>query len=246
MDNGKIIWDRLINEGFTKAGVAGLMGNLKAESNLDSKNLQNTFEKKLGYTDNSYTQAVDNGTYKNFVKDSAGYGLAQWTYWTRKQNLLNFAKKQGKSIGDLEMQIDFLLKELKENYSSLYKTLKSVSSVSVASNEVLTKFERPRDMSNKVKTLRTSYGQQIYNKYATEVVSIPSVANNNSFLVRIIDDELNVRADAGIEFKVTTTVKKGEIYTIVDTKFSQDGGTWGKLKSGAGWINIGSKFCQKI
>ena len=120
MDNAKIIWDRLSNEGFTKAGAAGLMGNLKAESNLDSKNLQNTFERKLGYTDNSYTLAVDNGTYKNFVKDSAGYGLAQWTYWTRKQNLLNFAKKQGKSIGDLEMQIDFLLKELKESYSSLY------------------------------------------------------------------------------------------------------------------------------
>jgi hypothetical protein len=39
MDNGKIIWDKLIAEGFTKAGAAGLMGNLKAESNLDSKNL---------------------------------------------------------------------------------------------------------------------------------------------------------------------------------------------------------------
>lgn len=246
MDNAKIIWDRLINEGFTKAGAAGLMGNLKAESNLDSKNLQNTFEKKLGYTDNSYTQAVDNGTYKNFVKDSAGYGLAQWTYWTRKQNLLNFAKKQGKSIGDLQMQIEFLIKELKDSYSDLYNYLKKTSSVESASNEVLTKFERPKDMSNKVKKIRANYGQEIYNRNINEIIEPFSAPNINSFLVKIIDKELNVRQDAGTEFKITTTVKKGEIYTIIDTKFSSDGGVWGKLKSGAGWINIGSKFCQRI
>ena len=58
-------------------GVAGLMGNLYAESGLRSNNLQNTFEKKFGMTDEQYTAAVDNGTYTNFVKDSAGYGLAQ-------------------------------------------------------------------------------------------------------------------------------------------------------------------------
>jgi uncharacterized protein YgiM (DUF1202 family) len=144
------------------------------------------------------------------------------------------------------MQIDFLLKELRESYSSLYKTLKTVSSVSTASNEVLTKFERPRDMSSKVKTLRASYGQQIYNKYVNEVVEKTSVTNSNSFLVKVIDDELNVRADAGTEFKITTVIKKGEVYTIVSTKISSDGGTWGKLKSGAGWINIGEKFCKRI
>ena len=31
--------------------------------------------------------------------DAVGYGLAQWTYWTRKQNLLNFARQNNKSIG---------------------------------------------------------------------------------------------------------------------------------------------------
>jgi hypothetical protein len=37
--------------------------------------------------DASYTVAVDNGSYTNFTHDSAGYGLAQWTYWSRKQGL---------------------------------------------------------------------------------------------------------------------------------------------------------------
>ena len=86
-----------------------MMGNLFAESALSPINLQNTYEKKLGYSDSTYTTAVDNGTYTNFIKDSAGYGLAQWTFWSRKQNLLNYAKSKGVSIGDLNMQLEFLM-----------------------------------------------------------------------------------------------------------------------------------------
>lgn len=86
------------------------MGNLKAESGLNSKNLQNSFEKKLGLNDEQYTAAVDNGTYKNFIKDGAGYGLAQWTFWSLKQELYNYAKNVNKSIGDLNMQVAVLLK----------------------------------------------------------------------------------------------------------------------------------------
>ena len=46
-------------------------------------------------TDEQYTAAVDNGTYTNFVNDKYGYGIFQWTYWSRKQNLLNYAKSKG-------------------------------------------------------------------------------------------------------------------------------------------------------
>jgi hypothetical protein len=58
--------------------------------------------------DEEYTMLVDGGFYPDFVKDKAGYGLAQWTFWSRKQALLDFAKSKGKSIGDLQMQLDFL------------------------------------------------------------------------------------------------------------------------------------------
>lgn len=47
-------------------GVAGLMGNLYAESGLRANNLQNSFEKKLGLSDDNYTLAVDSGAYGNF------------------------------------------------------------------------------------------------------------------------------------------------------------------------------------
>ena len=127
--NEKLIWQYLKSQGFTDEGTAGLMGNLYAESGLNPTNLQNTYEKKLGLSDSAYTTAVDNGSYKNFIKDSAGYGLAQWTFWTRKQNLLNFAKEKNKSIGDLNLQLDFLYKELKENFNSVFNTLKTAKSV---------------------------------------------------------------------------------------------------------------------
>jgi hypothetical protein len=60
------------------------MGNLKAESGLQSNILQTSFVSKLSLTSEEYTKHVDNKSYTNFTNDGAGYGLAQWTYHTRK------------------------------------------------------------------------------------------------------------------------------------------------------------------
>lgn len=169
MSNEQRIWNFLWERLGNAFGVAGLMGNLRAESALKPTNLQNTFEKKLGMTDASYTAAVDNGSYKNFVKDSAGYGLAQWTYWTRKQNLLNFAREKGVSIGDLEMQLEFLLREL-GSYKSVLKALINAKSVREASDAVLTQYEKPKNQGESVKMARAKYGQQYYDQFAAASV----------------------------------------------------------------------------
>lgn len=164
----KQIWDFLKAEGFNDFGVAGLMGNLLVESGLRPNNMEDQYQSKLGYNDESYTRAVDNGTYTNFVKDAVGYGLAQWTYWTRKQNLLNFARQNNKSIGDLNMQLCFLIKELKELYTnSVYNVLKKATSVLEASNAVLLNFERPANIGASVQATRAKYGQTYYDRYAS-------------------------------------------------------------------------------
>ncbi len=161
----KKIWDTLLAKIGNPFGVAGLMGNLFAESGLRPDNLQNTYEKKLGMSDASYTAAVDNGSYSNFIKDSAGYGLAQWTHRSRKEKLLAFARERGASIGNLDMQLDFLMKEL-TGYSSVLKTLRTATSVREASDIVLTKYERPADQSEAAQARRAAYGQKYYDKYA--------------------------------------------------------------------------------
>ena len=147
-------------------GVAALMGHWFAESGLNPRNLQNSFEKKLGYTDESYTKAVDNGSYTNFIHDSAGYGLAQWTFWSRKQNLLSFAQGRGCSIGDTEMQFEFGYQELCTGYKSVLAVMKSAKSVREASDVLLTQYERPADQSEAVKVKRAGYGEGFYRKYA--------------------------------------------------------------------------------
>jgi len=166
--NDEKIWNYLISKGFSDCGAAGTMANTQSESGNNPQNLQNTYEKKLGFTDATYTAAVDSGSYDNFVRDSAGYGLCQWTFWSRKQNLLRFAQAQKKSIGDLEIQLDFLLKELSEGYSSLLDKLRSASSVKEASDAFMLQFERPADQSEAAKNRRASCGQQFYEKFAAK------------------------------------------------------------------------------
>ena len=166
--NEERIWNYLTAAGMTACGAAGLMGNLYAESGLIPANLQNTYEKKLGYTDAAYTAAVDSGAYTNFAKDGAGYGLAQWTYHTRKAALLAFAKAAGKSVGDLETQLAFLVHELESSFSAVLSVLKTAKTIEAASNAVLLKFERPANQGEAVKLKRVQYGQVYYDKFAAK------------------------------------------------------------------------------
>ncbi len=145
-------------------GVAALMGNLQAESGLSANNLQNSYEKSIGLGDDEYTSAVDSGAYNNFVNDSAGYGLAQWTYYSRKQGLIDYAREKGSSVGDLLTQLEYLWKELTEGYKSVLDKLRNATSIREASDAVLKQFERPADQSDRACAYRASLGENIYNE----------------------------------------------------------------------------------
>lgn len=147
------------SKGLCNNGIFGLFGNLYAESGMNPKNLQNSFEKKLGFTDESYTAAVDNGSYKDFVHDGAGYGLHQCTFWSRKQAMLAFHQAKGVSIGDTLTQAEFIYKELSESFPAVLKVLKTAASIREASDAVLLQFEKPGDQSEAVQKKRAGYGQ---------------------------------------------------------------------------------------
>ncbi len=158
--NEQRIFDFFVGKGFTPAGIFGILGNIRDESGGNPRDLQNSYEKKLGYTDDSYTEAVDAGTYKNFSHDTAGYGLAQWTYPTRKENLLKFARNHGDSIGDFDMQLVFMYQEL-QGYKKLFAILKTTDSIREASDAFMTQYEKPADQSENAKRRRASYGEEI-------------------------------------------------------------------------------------
>lgn len=76
-------------------------------------------------------------------------------------------------------------------------------------------------------------------EYLVEVVEEELIFK--PYVVKVIVDELNVRADVGTSYAVVAVIKKGDAFTIVEEKNG-----WGKLKSGIGWINLNSKYVQNI
>ena len=175
--NADKIWNFFDDIGMSPYGISGLMGNIDCESGLNPINLENQYEAMSGYNDKTYTSAVDTGSYKRFVNDGFGYGLVQWSFSTRKQKLLDFAKSRNASIGELEMQLEFIVKEMKESFPSVWNTLMHAETVLEASNAVLLKYEAPLDQSAAVQTKRASYGQAYYNRFALAQPAIQKGVN---------------------------------------------------------------------
>ena len=243
--NEQPIVNFLTKEGFNVFAVCGIMGNFYDESGLSPINLQNNFEKKLGFTDRTYTDSVDNGSYTNFVNDEAGYGLAQWTFWTFKRDLLEYARRTNRSIGDLGMQLEFFLNTLKSGeFAKVKEKLTNVTSIREASDIVLIEYERPLDQSESVKLKRAGFGQHYYIKYfknKTSETKNEIKEDNQEFTIRTTVPELNIRKGPGINFdKLNQQITdNGKLrYTIVEVKDGPIDTKWGRLKSGVGWIDL--------
>ena len=74
-----------------------------------------------------------------------------------------------------------------------------------------------------------------------------SVVSGGSFMVRVLDPALNIRAQPSLTARINGVIRDKSVYTIVATSFEPKTQiTWGKLKSGAGWISIGSKYVKKL
>lgn len=220
--NEKKIWDFLLDKIGNSYGVAGLMGNLYVESKLNSDYLQSSYARKLNMTSSEYTEAVDNGSYNSFIDDKAGYGLAQWTFWSRKEALLNYAKSKNKSIGDLDMQLEYLWNEI-QSYKTVMSVLKTAQSVREASDVVLERYEKAADQSNDAKIRRCEFGLIYYNKY------VPGQK-----IVTITTDRVNIRNGNGKQYKRILLSFKGNKFPWVTTV-----GDWHAIvvKEQVGWVS---------
>ena len=208
-DVAKYLFDQLRAAGCTKAGAAAVLGNIQAESAFIPNNLQDSYNRALGMTDEQYTNAVDNGTYTNFVYDSAGYGLAQWTYWSRKKALLEFKKSQNKSIGSVELQTAFLIKELKESFSSIWKRLQKETNLYDLTWVLLDKWENPA-----VKNISTryQYAQEWYNKLSDTQITQTSTQTSNKLTLQQAKEKLLsvARAELGYHEGYNNYIKYAE------------------------------------
>jgi len=154
------VWYTL-SEKYSEIAAAGAMGNFAEESGFKANNLQNSYENALG-SDESYTAAVNNGSYSRdkFKNDQAGYGLAQWTSSGRKAGLYDLAKQEGTGIDKEETQIKFLLKEI-ENYCTTWQKSTTVSEAAVRFHN---EFEKSNDNESQIQE-RVKSAERLYNKY---------------------------------------------------------------------------------
>ena len=137
----KEIYDILRAGGLSRAGALGMLGNMMAESGLKPNIAQRGMTR---LSDEAYTEAANEDRI-DFVHDAVGYGLCQWTFWSRKKALLDYAKTYGVSVGDGPMQVNFCLLELRTQpeYSSVYHLLRTSDDVDACADRVCNTYERP-------------------------------------------------------------------------------------------------------
>lgn len=66
----------------------------------------------------------------------------------------------------------------------------------------------------------------------------PTAPTFTPYMVKVLPPVLNIRTGAGIEYPTCGHITDQGVYTIVDQNKS-----WGKLKSGAGWISL--DYCRR-
>lgn len=156
------ILSTLVRGGMTPISACAMGGNMMCESNMTANIAQRGM---TTLTDAQYTAAADRGAI-DFAHDAVGYGLCQWTYFMRKQRLLEYAKSMGVTVGDETMQVNFCLAELRGEYPALWEYLKAAQDLYGAAARICKEYERPAvnniaDRANAGNALYMQYGSQL-------------------------------------------------------------------------------------
>lgn len=217
------VWGILYNEIKNPYGVAGLMGNLKAESSMNPlcKTGGNKNEKGVDYAEKIDLNKISD---HEFAHDGVAFGLAQWRYWSRKEQLLIFAKECGCLIGDLEMQVAFLLKEIK-TYKTVWETLLYAPTVKEASDIVMERYEKPGNISEAAKEKRAKYGEEYLKMFTTPITTAITVPERNLIIksemapiVITTVSDVNYRCGNGKQYSILGRAKeKGSQFEYVAT-----------------------------
>ena len=180
------IWNKLRAKGFSEKATAAIMGNMMAESGLISYRVQGDFDN--GYERSiAYTQQVDDGVVSRdaFIYSGpggGGYGLCQWTYFSRKLGLYRLAQSRGVSVGDEQLGVDWFYEEVQQSeYRKTWDSLKSSSSIYDMVAVMLRNYEKPYDQSDSAAAQRTAMANQIYERCkGTSTEPKPEPVHNGS------------------------------------------------------------------
>ena len=151
MSYHQTIYNLLRQAGMTEAGALGVIGNWECESNCEPDRLQGDFS-PYRTASKDYVRRADNHqmTEDEFSKP-IGFSLAQWTYPARKRNLWRFWKQYGGSLGNVQMLVEFAIKEFKTDFIPDWRLLCSTSDIYEATKAVCYRFENPAVKNDKAR-----------------------------------------------------------------------------------------------
>ena len=169
----------------------------------------------------------------------------RWNTFKERVNTVLKAIHNGECSGELSSGITTVITS-SEKYSVGDKVKVLASAQNYATGETIKSFVKGSTYEvvriKEDKLLLSKINSWVYS-HDIEKVSADkntTVATDESFLVEIICDELNIRQIADFNSKIVGTVKRGEVYTII----KEENGL-GKLKSGIGYISMNLKYIKK-
>lgn len=207
--NEKVIWDFLLQKTGNAYGTAAIMGNLMAESSLNPQCV-------TGIKDPDYVKKADIGEI-DFAHDKHAFGLVQWCYYTRKGGLQALAKTRGVSVGDLMLQLEYLVKEMSEDYKSVWNAVCKAKSIRTASDTVMLKYEKPAGTSEAAKLKRANYALKYYDQFAEKKEPEPAPQPSWKKMVRA-KSQVNIRSGPGMSNPILGELKGNRTAELISTE----------------------------
>ena len=176
---GQTIYNLLMAHFHNDIGVSGLMGNLQAESYLTPYRMQSELSESATISYNyandvvqgniTKTQFVANGQssiwYNGIEYPGTGFGLAQWTWYTRKSALYEWRITNEYVDFGVNCTVSFLIHELSTDYPECYDMVMNGTNLRTVSDYILANFENPQDQSTEMKIHRYKLAAAILNDY---------------------------------------------------------------------------------
>ena len=162
--------------------VAGIMGNIEAESQCESCRFRgDATDGRL--PSRTYAKLVNNGSISAevFAADPKDWGLCQWGGKKRRLALHEFCMSRGKGIDDEETQIEFMLDEMQNHYPGLWLRLLTAGDVRAVTELVCRVYERPAVENMQY---RLDWAQRIYNRFHGTPVSASGKKSVSGSLVK--------------------------------------------------------------
>jgi hypothetical protein len=144
-------------------------------------------------------------------------------------DIYHWFKKHGKTMDDVRKDVKSIMETKAETPKEIYRVRKSW-------DDAKSQLGAYSVLANAKVTADKNAGYYVFDSKGNVVypVTTPEV---KSFKVQVSITNLNIRkGPSHKKYASVGRISKG-VYTIVETK-KADGFTWGKLKSGAGWIAL--------